>query len=390
VSSSESGSPALFTLPQSTVLIVDDSPVNLQVLLRTLHGSGHRILAARNGQMALEIARRARPDLMLLDVMMPEIDGFEVCRTIKSDPETQETLVIFLSALGEVSDKVAGLKLGAVDYITKPIQAEEVLARVEAHLTRQYLERELRRSRDRLDRELAAAAGMQRLILPPVLPRHPLAEFAAYYRTSLHAGGDYYDVMDLGAGRYGIIVADVSGHGAPAAIVMAMIRAVLHTHPSPDDPPAVLQHINRHFHYLWDRGIFATAVYGVLDAARGMLRLSCAGHPPPLLAREGRSIEPVAVDAVVPLLLMELEHVPCTEHALRSGDRVLLYTDGITERRAEDGTMYEQERLTASLTSVSLLRPPAIIEHLMAELDAFAGGHEPDDDQTLVIVGIGS
>jgi sigma-B regulation protein RsbU (phosphoserine phosphatase) len=87
---------------------------------------------------------------------------------------------------------------------------------------------------------------------------------------------------------------------------------------------------------------------------------------------------------------MELEHVPCTEHALRSGDRVLLYTDGITERRAEDGTMYEQERLTASLTSVSLLRPPAIIEHLMAELDAFAGGHEPDDDQTLVIVGIGS
>lgn len=109
---------------------------------------------------------------MLLDVMMPEIDGFEVCRTIKSDPETQETLVIFLSALGEVSDKVAGLKLGAVDYITKPIQAEEVLARVEAHLMRQYVERELHRSRDRLDRELAAAAGMQRLILPPVLPCH--------------------------------------------------------------------------------------------------------------------------------------------------------------------------------------------------------------------------
>jgi len=180
-----------FALPQSTILVVDDSPVNLQVLVRTLHGSGHRILAAKDGRAAIEIARRARPDLMLLDVMMPELDGFEVCRSLKADPETEETVVIFLSALGEVSDKVSGLKLGAVDYITKPIQPEEVLARVETHLTRQYLERELRQSRDSLDRELESAAGMQRLILPRVLPVHPAVEFSAYYRTSRDAGGDY-------------------------------------------------------------------------------------------------------------------------------------------------------------------------------------------------------
>src|SRR4051812_41489431 len=169
-------SPIGFALPQSTILVVDDSPINLQVLVRTLHGSGHRILAAKDGRMALDIARRARPDLVLLDVMMPDMDGFEVCRALKSDSDTQETLVIFLSALGEVSDKVSGLKLGAVDYITKPIQAEEVVARVETHLTRQFLERELRRSRDSLDRELASAADMQRLLLPRALPGHPCAE----------------------------------------------------------------------------------------------------------------------------------------------------------------------------------------------------------------------
>ncbi len=268
--------------PPSTILVVDDSPTNLQVLVRTLHGTGHRILAAKDGPTALDIARRTQPDLMLLDVMMPGMDGFEVCRVLKAQPETRNTLVIFLSARGEVADKVSGLELGAIDYITKPIQGEEVLARVAAHLSRQHLERELRQSRDRLDRELAGAAHMQRLLLPPAMPPHPSISFGSYYQTSRHAGGDYYDVLPLGGDRFGILVADVSGHGAPAAIVMAMIRAVVHTYPGvADDPPAVLHYINRHFQFLWDTSMYATAVYAVLDArhahdAHGVGRTSAA------------------------------------------------------------------------------------------------------------------
>jgi serine phosphatase RsbU (regulator of sigma subunit) len=373
--------------PPATILVVDDSPVNLQVLVRTLQSSGHRILAAKDGHAALAIARRARPDLMLLDVMMPGIDGFEVCRLLKSDPGTRDTVVIFLSALGEVSDKVSGLKLGAVDYIPKPIQAEEVLARVEAHLTRQYLERELRESRDRLDRELAGAAGMQQLILPRSMPVHPRIEFAAYYRTSRHAGGDYYDVIDLGGDRFGILIADVSGHGAPAAIVMAMIRAVLHTLPAPDDPPAVLQHLNRHFRYLWDTPMFATALYGVLDASRRRLRLACAGHPPPLLAR-GTDVGPLPVTAVLPILLMDLAHVPCVDHELSAGDRLLLFTDGVTERLSSDGTMYDEAQLTAALARAARLEPEPAVGALVAELEAFSGGHEPHDDQTLLLISV--
>src|SRR6186997_1714021 len=148
------------TAPPSTILVVDDSATNLQVLARTLQGSGHRILAAKDGPTAIEIAKKAKPDLVLLDVMMPGMDGFEVCRRLKSQPETRDTIVIFLSARGELADKVSGLELGAIDYITKPIQGEEVLARVAVHLTRQHLERELRQNRDRLDKELAGAAEM--------------------------------------------------------------------------------------------------------------------------------------------------------------------------------------------------------------------------------------
>jgi len=376
-------------VPPATILVVDDSPVNLQVIVRTLNGTGHRILAARDGTAALEIARRARPELMLLDVTMPELDGFEVCRAIKSNPDTQDMAVIFLSARGDVSDKVSGLRLGAVDYITKPIQAEEVLARVATHLTRQYLERELRRSRDRLERELESAASMQRRILPATLPVHPLVGFSAFYQTSRHAGGDYYDVFDLGNDRFGILVADVSGHGAPAAIVMAMIRAVVHTYPgTPDDPEAVLQYINRHFEYLWDTAMFATGLYGVLDARRRTLRMACAGHPPPLIVRNDTRVEELPVDGVMALLWQEFERVPCTEHTLEAGERLVFYTDGIVDRQAMDGTMYDLERLVAALSHPGPRVPGAMVDRIVADLDAFAGGHESGDDQTLLIVGV--
>src|SRR5262245_24758514 len=103
-----------------TILVVDDTPTNLSVLVGILQGHGYRILVARNGHTAIEIARRTQPDMMLLDVVMPGTNGFDVCRELRRDPALSETIVVFLSALGDVSDKVSGLELGAVDYITKP------------------------------------------------------------------------------------------------------------------------------------------------------------------------------------------------------------------------------------------------------------------------------
>ena len=321
--------------------------------------------------------------------MMPGMDGFEVCRILKSAPETRHTVVIFLSARGEVSDKVSGLELGAIDYITKPIQGEEVLARVAAHLSRQHLEQALRQSRDRLDHELASAAHMQRLILPTAMPAHPSVSFAPFYQTSRHAGGDYYDVLSLGDDRFGILVADVSGHGAPAAIVMAMIRAVVHTYPGvPDDPPAVLHHINRHFRFLWETAMYATAVYAVLDVRHRTLRIASAGHPLPLVARAGEDARALSIDTTMCLLWDELGDVPCTEQLLADGDRVMFFTDGITDRQSLDGTMFDAERLCAALTRFASDSPAAIVDAIVQELDRFAGGQEPDDDQTLLVLGL--
>ena len=121
------------------ILLVDDDPTSLDVLRQTLAGSSYRLFVARNGEEALKVARRAKPLLVLLDVVMPGIDGYETCRRLKDDPETMDVAVIFLSALDNPKDKVRGFEAGGVDFITKPVQPDEVIARVNTHLRIQRL-----------------------------------------------------------------------------------------------------------------------------------------------------------------------------------------------------------------------------------------------------------
>ena len=172
------------------ILLVDDNPTNLQVLFQTLEGRDYNLLVAKNGEMALSIARKALPNLILLDIMMPGIDGYEVCRQLKADPATREIPVIFLSALGDTKDKVQGLDLGAVDYVTKPFQPDEVIARVNTHLTIYRLKREVQEQRDELEHELRVVADEQRKLLPDKLPHIDGLNLSVHYETSRYAGGD--------------------------------------------------------------------------------------------------------------------------------------------------------------------------------------------------------
>src|SRR5210317_1720529 len=146
---------------KATVLAVDDTPENLDVVKGIL-GDDYQVKVAINGHIALKIAQSQAPDLILLDIMMPEIDGYEVCRQLKADPATAEIPVIFLSALTDTKDKVQGLDLGAVDYVTKPFQPDEVIARVNTHLTVYRLKREVQAQHDELEDELQSVAEVQR------------------------------------------------------------------------------------------------------------------------------------------------------------------------------------------------------------------------------------
>ena len=368
------------------ILLVDDNPTNLQVLRQTLQGIDCKMLIAKNGERALSIAVEDHPDLILLDIMMPGIDGFEVCRRLKSDAATEDIPIIFLSALGDTEDKVRGLQLGAVDYVSKPFQPEEVKARVNTHLTIHRLRREVQNQRDQLEHELEVVSEVQRGLLPKRLPVIEGFHLAVHYETSRYAGGDYYDIIEIPDNRWGFMVADAEGHSTPAAVLMAMTCSLLHSYSGPPtDPGDVLTHINRVLCKFADPS-FVTALYAVFDAHHRTLKFACAGHPPPMIYQqaENKSLELVS-EAVYPMGIYPYDQVPVAETRLGSGDLLLFYTDGITERFNKEGKAFGEERLLKLLAENRSDNPQRILDRIIEDLERFAGDRPPDDDQALVL-----
>jgi sigma-B regulation protein RsbU (phosphoserine phosphatase) len=368
------------------ILLVEDNKANLQILYELLETTGCRLLVARSGEAALAVVKRTAPDLILLDIMLPGIDGFEVCRRLKSDPATGGIPVIFLSALDETADKVRGLALGAVDYVSKPFQAEEVIARVNTHLTIHRLNREVRTQKSRLEHELAVVAGLQRRMLPGRLPAVDGMRLAVHYATSRFAGGDYYDAVALPGGRYGFLVADAEGHSAPATVMMAMTCALFRSRPDQHGAPdQVLASINRTLCGV-NHESFVTAVFAVYEAGSRSLRLARAGHPPPLLFRPSENrVRPIPVEAVVPMGFQDYDRVPMAEITLQPGDRLLFYTDGITERFDPENQPYGEGRLCRQLERPGAADPQQVVDAVVRDMEAFARGRPPDDDQALLV-----
>ncbi|MGD9193012.1 MAG: SpoIIE family protein phosphatase [Desulfobacterales bacterium] len=370
-----------------SILLVDDNPTNLQVLFQTLEGVQCKLLIAKDGESALTIAEKALPDLILLDIMMPGIDGYEVCSRLKASASTAYIPIIFLSALGETEDKVKGLQLGAVDYITKPFQPEEVIARVNTHLTIHRLKREVETQKDQLEHELEVVSLVQRRLLPKHLPEIAGFKLGVHYETSRYAGGDYYDIIELPDNGWGFLIADAEGHSAPAAVLMAMTCALFRALPSSAaDPAEVLTYLNRHLCKVADPS-FMTALYAVYDTNSATLKVARAGHPMPMIYRasEGKASEFVC-DGVYPMGIEPYEQtVPITETTLEKGDRLLVYTDGLTERFNVDGSAYGEERLLQMLATNPIANPQEIIAAIMGDVEQFANGHPADDDQALLV-----
>ncbi len=373
-------------MTKARVLLVDDNATNLQVLFQTLDGRGYNLLVAKNGETALKIADKAKPDLILLDIMMPDIDGYEVCRRLKENCATSDVPVIFLSALGDTKDKVMGLDLGAVDYITKPFQPEEVIARVNTHLTIHSLRRQLQEKHDELEHELQLVAQTQRSLLPKSLPNIPGLKLAPYYQTSRYAGGDYYDILELPGNCWGLIMADAAGHSTEAAVMMAMTCALLRSYPGiANDPAAVLNHLNEHLCRLEDR-LFMTALYVVYHAEHRTLLFSSAGHMAPLLFRpgDGEAIE-LPCQRVFPMAVEAYEEVPVNQIQLQSQDRIMLYTDGLSERFNPFHEPYGTERLCRQLARECSGKPQEILDLIVEDLDRFAANVPAEDDQAILI-----
>lgn len=243
-----------------------------------------------------------------------------------------------------------------------------------------------------LDRELQAVGEIQRSLLPADLPTIPGFEIAAYYQTSARAGGDYYDFFPLGGGGWGLFIADVSGHGTPAAVLMAITHAIAHAQPGTHAPPEVLlTYLNDRLARAYTRGgTFITAFYAVLDPAKRTLTYSTAGHNPPRLVRGG-SVIALNVDGGLPLGIFPNQAYEQTTVTLEPGDLLLLYTDGITEAMAPlDGAksreLFGSDRLDELLVDCVDCDVQECINRIRAALAAFSQNAPPADDQTLIAI----
>ncbi|MDP3428246.1 MAG: SpoIIE family protein phosphatase [Humidesulfovibrio sp.] len=309
------------------VLVVDDEAVNVAVLRGILVNAGYEVASAMNGPEALGLAAAKRPDMILLDVMMPGVSGFEVCKRLKDDPETAHIPIIFVTSLSDVSQKLTGLELGAVDYITKPYFAPEVVARVRSHMDFQRRQGDIiLEQASRLGQIQAAQRAL--LVRPDQLPG---ANFAVHFVPVLEAGGDFYEVVDFGQGRAAYFLADVSGHDLGASFITSSLKALFHQHAAPDRHPAeTLRAMNRILCAITPDETYLTAVHLQVDRARGTYALSVAAHPPVLACLAGAP--PVPIDLVgSPLGLFDDVDFASAEGRLRQGDRFYLYTDGLAE-----------------------------------------------------------
>jgi sigma-B regulation protein RsbU (phosphoserine phosphatase) len=393
------------------ILVVDDVPENLQLLSNMLTEQGYKVRPAINGQMALMTARAAPLDLILLDINMPAMNGYEVCRHLKADEQTRDIPIIFISALDETGDKVKAFTVGGVDYVTKPFQLEEVLARVETHLALRGLQGELQQANEELERrveertaqlvqlaveniqlehELQVAREVQASFLPRETPQVPGWEFAARWRPAREVAGDYYDFIPGDGEQLGLVIADVADKGMPAALFMVLTRSIVRASvdraPSPVDG---ITHANRLLCADSSGGVFVTLFYALLDPATGEVTYVNAGHNPPLLYRadpenEDEQLTKLERTGMALGVIADASFEQRTVH-LHSGDFIVFYTDGVPDATDAHEREFGMERLQRVLLDCRHASAGDIVSALERAIDDFAGPADPFDDIAIVV-----
>lgn len=245
--------------------------------------------------------------------------------------------------------------------------------------------RTIRKLNDQLRAEFENVARVQQALLPAALPNVPGLRVATSYLTSQQAGGDYYDFLSLPDGRTGVLIADVAGHGAAAATVMAMMRAIMHTYPGRDsDPAAVMTYTNQHICRANIEGTFVTAFFGAIDPDKRTLTFTRCGHNVPRRKR-GDSITDLEGGAGLPLGVIGEARFESQRVALEPGDELLLYTDGITEALSPDGSMFGVGGLDRAITG-NFDDPWRVIDAVHAGLYQHTRSLTRSDDQTIVAI----
>ncbi|HEY7164384.1 MAG TPA: SpoIIE family protein phosphatase [Candidatus Binatia bacterium] len=387
----------------SKVLVVDDNFDKRYLLSCILEPSFH-VLQAENGRKALTVIERDQPDVVLLDVLMPELDGFEVCRRMKADPKMAEIPVLFVTVLNQNETRVEGLELGAEDFISWPINASELVARVRARVRssrplthlRNVLEEqsrilEMEREREAATKyELEQARRVQERFVTNMFPQGRGLQFAHRYRPSRQVGGDLFDVVPVNSSELVMIMADISGHGVPAALLTSVTKVLFRTGVEQCSNPAqLIGWLNRQISSYLATGEFITVFLGWWNLNTQCFTYAGAGHPPALaMSADGSHIEWLHVSQGIIGVIPEQEFAQ-HETILRHGTRVICYTDGITETTNVNQEFFGEDRLAEACRRQHGVSVATMVERVFTEIDEFAGGETQNDDQALLAFEVG-
>ena len=385
------------TTHKGNLLVVDDNEMNRDMLSRRLSRRGHTVTMAENGQIALDLIEQNSFDVILLDIMMPGISGIEVLKTLRQSYSHADLPIIMATAKSEKEDMIAALKLGANDYVTKPLDFPVVLARVNTQLSLKRSQDALKKAHDRMKHDLDAAAEIQQKWLPDDLPKTDSIDMAWKFHPCDELAGDFLNIIQLNENELGIYVMDVMGHGVPAALLSFSVSRNLSPmagsdsivlksgQQDPVSPVEVLTNLNTLYPFLANNNRFFTLLYGILDLRDSRFRYACGGHPGPLIFSSDGQIQDLTENSF-PIGIVEEAGFEQAEIKLNPGDRMYLYSDGFIEETNTNGELFDINQFQESLKNNDASTIDKSIEQAVDAIIAWHGDEHLSDD--LSIIGI--
>ena len=385
---------------QSKILIVDDEPFNVDYLEQELEDLNYITATAINGQDALEKIVSESPDLVLLDIMMPIMDGFSVLEKVKADPAIRNIPIIVISANNDLQSVVKGIQLGAEDYLPKPFEPTLLKARIQSSLEKKHLRDMQDLYLKSIEREMNIARDIQKEFLPAQLPDVPGWEIASYFEAAKEVAGDFYDAFTLPDGTLTFLVADVCGKGIGAALFMTLFRSLIHAASISDQfspgqeqkslsPAERLQHVisltnNYVAETHEESNMFATVFIGILDPVSGKLSYINGGNEPPLIVGKDGKVHTTLTRTGPAIGAIAQAKFTVKETTLASDDLLVAFTDGIPDTQNIDGEFFGNERLRELLMNHS--SPTQLLNEIELDLGQFIGEAEQFDDITLLAI----
>ncbi len=376
------------------ILVVDDEPRNVKILQIHLQSRGYTVLTAGDGDEALQIVTDENPDIILLDINMPKVDGFEVVESVRADEKTAFIPIIMITALRDTQEnRIKALDSGADDFIEKPFNSFEVLARIKSLLRIKVYHDTLEEHNARLEAELQMARSVQEIIIPQNgIQEIAGCHIASFCSPTLAVGGDFFDIWEIEDNCLGVLISDVMGHGASAALVTVFIKTILAEHREHvEKNPADLLHIlNIRFNDIISSRLymFATAFCGVFDLSKQQLVCANAGHPSPFLQHGSQSECERITDKHTGNGLgihRDSEYQNCY-YPFDTTSKAFLYTDGAYEVKSTQGEVFTIERLEKVITRSKEDSPLQLIQSVSDAIAEFTEDAPNEDDLTLISI----